>query len=354
PDGLLLGDCEPGSFLGKRVYTDDGLVNLAPRQMIESMEKLEAEWQWEKDNCDSLKLINMRGFLTHNSFMQNAPSLVEGKNNTNYVYMNPLDAENAGLSAADGEALVYNENGAIRIPLIITSELSPGSAAIPFGWGHQRADGLAVASCTGGANVNFLTPSGEKHVERLSLMAHLSGILIKVCPVPEKTPLCILTEGEWDQSIEFHLTNMAVEWGRLFLLAKHHKQMESWHLPAIPDYDKNVSTPINGLISAARLFEKRFIVINGKNPPISHGMVELLEKYSERDDNHRPVLFGTDDRFFPFPGSYHSSLGQYFEKIFDSKKFESVDLGGIMRDLHPILISPEELTVEDRAILDLN
>ncbi|MBB6480028.1 molybdopterin-containing oxidoreductase family protein [Spirochaeta isovalerica] len=188
PDGVLLPQYGAGTFLGKRVYTEDGLVNLAPDPMLEAMEKLEEEWQWEKKNSRKLKLINMRQLLTHNTFMQNAPSLVEGRNNSNYLYLNPSDGEKAGftkeeiLRGGSREAEVYNETGSITVPVIFTEDMMPGSAAIPFGWGHQSADGLSRASQTGGANVNYLIPSGTDHVERLSLMAHLSGVIINVRP----------------------------------------------------------------------------------------------------------------------------------------------------------------------------
>ncbi|MBN2657310.1 MAG: molybdopterin-dependent oxidoreductase [Spirochaetales bacterium] len=192
PDGILLPQYGAGSFLGKRVYTEDGLVDLAPEPMIRAMNKLEGEWQWEKDHADALKLVNMRQLLTHNTFMQNAPSLVEGKNNSNYIYLNPLDGSKAGFteeeieSGVSREADVFNERGSITLPVRFTEDMMPGAAAIPFGWGHQGADGLSRASRTGGANVNYLTPSGTGHVERLSLMAHLSGIIIHVRPAETK------------------------------------------------------------------------------------------------------------------------------------------------------------------------
>ena len=62
--------------------------------------------------------------------------------------ISPEDAARAGL--ADGDlAEVASETGTIRIPVIITDDMMPGAVAIPHGWGHEHADGIAVAQTTG-------------------------------------------------------------------------------------------------------------------------------------------------------------------------------------------------------------
>jgi hypothetical protein len=53
---------------------------------------------------------------------------------------------------------------------------------MPHGWGHQAATGLGVASKTSGVNVNLLAADGPDHVEGLSGMARLTGILVEVAP----------------------------------------------------------------------------------------------------------------------------------------------------------------------------
>ena len=78
----------------------------------------------------------------------------------------------------------------------VSDRMAPGTAAIPFGWGQQRSRGLTVASRTGGANVNWLFPSGVKHTERLGLMAHLSGLPVEVAPVRRVFPLLLLWTAE--------------------------------------------------------------------------------------------------------------------------------------------------------------
>jgi hypothetical protein len=52
--------------------------------------------------------------------------------------------------------------------------------ALPHGWGHQKADGLSVASKTLGANANILAPDGPDSIEPISGMAHFNGIPVRV------------------------------------------------------------------------------------------------------------------------------------------------------------------------------
>ena len=56
----------------------------------------------------------------------------------------------------------------------------PRTVAIPQCWGHAKADGLSHASKHPGVNSNLLAGDGLDHIEKLSGMSHLSGILIDV------------------------------------------------------------------------------------------------------------------------------------------------------------------------------
>jgi len=57
----------------------------------------------------------------------------------------------------------------------------PGTVAVPHGWGHQHSN-LEVASKTKGVNVNLLAADGPDSLERVSGMAHLTGIAVVVAP----------------------------------------------------------------------------------------------------------------------------------------------------------------------------
>ena len=91
------------------------------------------------------------------------------------------DAERAGLKEGDF-ADVASETGKVRVPVKLSSDLMPATVALAHGWGHQHAKGLTVASKTSGVNVNLLAADGPGKVERLSGMAHLTGILVDVKP----------------------------------------------------------------------------------------------------------------------------------------------------------------------------
>jgi hypothetical protein len=54
---------------------------------------------------------------------------------------------------------------------------------LPFGWGHEEADGLEVASRHPGVNVNHLAGDGRANIDPLSGMSFLSGIPVAVTRV---------------------------------------------------------------------------------------------------------------------------------------------------------------------------
>jgi anaerobic selenocysteine-containing dehydrogenase len=179
-DGRPLGGHRPGSFLGQRVLTSDGKVDLAPPDLLKLAERLEADFQHELDSADRLKLITRRAIGSHNSWTHNHPKLA-GKDGTNFVYVHPDDAARLGLH--DGAlADVSTASGAIRLPVSLCGDLQPGTVAVPHGWGHQKAKGLSHASKTRGVNVNLLAADGADNLDPVSGMARLTGIVVDVRP----------------------------------------------------------------------------------------------------------------------------------------------------------------------------
>jgi formate dehydrogenase len=166
-------------FLGKRVVTEDGQVHLAPPVLMEQARKLKADYELELQNASKFKLITKRAVTTHNSWTHNLDEFVVADRNTNYLYVHPDDAADLGLGAGTF-ADVESETATVRLPIRLLSELMPGTVAIPHGWGHQHATGLSVASKTTGINVNLLAGDGPDRLERVSGMAHLTGIVVEV------------------------------------------------------------------------------------------------------------------------------------------------------------------------------
>ncbi|MEZ4215325.1 MAG: molybdopterin-dependent oxidoreductase [Myxococcota bacterium] len=179
PHGMLLAAPRGGDFLGTdRVLTKDGRVDLAPGEIVAAFgataEALHAE---EVANAQRFKLVGKREMRRMNTASSNSPRLVTEA--TNYAYVSPQDAERLGLASGD-RAVVSNEHGAIEIPVRVTDEMMPLTIAIPQCWGHAKADGLRHAQQHPGVNVNVLAGDGPAHIERLSSMSHLSGILVDV------------------------------------------------------------------------------------------------------------------------------------------------------------------------------
>jgi len=67
-----------------------------------------------------------------------------------------------------------------RLPMALLTDLMPGTVALPHGWGHQHSK-LSVAGKTQGVNVNLLAADGPESLEKISGMAHLTGIPVEVC-----------------------------------------------------------------------------------------------------------------------------------------------------------------------------
>ncbi|MCA9666547.1 MAG: molybdopterin-dependent oxidoreductase [Myxococcales bacterium] len=182
--GLALdAEARAGTFIGQRVYTRDGKIDLAPAALLAEAERtLEPRFAAERARSASgaLKLIGRRAVRSHNSWTHNARSLVRERP-SNVLYMHPDDAAERGL-AQHAIVDVTSQTGRVRLPLALSDDLARGVVALPHGWGHQRARGLSVASKLAGVNVNLLAADGPQNLERVSGMAQLTGIVVAVTP----------------------------------------------------------------------------------------------------------------------------------------------------------------------------
>jgi anaerobic selenocysteine-containing dehydrogenase len=183
PHGLLLPENRGDNFLGTdRVLTPHKKVDLAPTPLVEAFEATaEPFYAEELANRERIKLIGMRQIKRMNTASSNSTALV--RESTNHAWLSPEDAATIGVS--NGETVeVESEHGRIRIPVRISDEMMPRTVAIPQCWGHAKADGLSHAAKHPGVNSNLLAGDGPEHIEALSGMSHLSGILIDVRRVP--------------------------------------------------------------------------------------------------------------------------------------------------------------------------
>jgi anaerobic selenocysteine-containing dehydrogenase len=177
PHGLLLGEHIATGVLKDRLHTTAKRLRLCPPEIADEIERLASVNG--ADPQFPLRLIGMREQRSHNSWMHNAPLLMRG-GRTHLLRVHPDDAALAGLEDG-GDARLESKDGAVTVPVKVTDEMTPGTVALPHGWGHRG--GWRLANQHGGANVNLLAGGAPEDLERLAGMAHLNGIPVRVSPV---------------------------------------------------------------------------------------------------------------------------------------------------------------------------
>jgi anaerobic selenocysteine-containing dehydrogenase len=177
PHGLVLGDEIATGVLADKLRTPGGRVRLAPPEIVAEVNRLASSNGG--DPSFPLRMIGMRELRSHNSWMHNTPLLMRG-GRVQALRVHPDDAATHGLE--DGrEARLESKDGAVTVPVSVSDEMTPGTVALPHGWGHRG--GWQLANSNAGVNVNLLAGSGPDDLERLAGMAHLNGIPVRVSPV---------------------------------------------------------------------------------------------------------------------------------------------------------------------------
>jgi anaerobic selenocysteine-containing dehydrogenase len=173
PSGVDLGALRP--CLPERLFTKDGLLNLAPRRYLRDLGRLHAKLA--EPLSDSLLLIGRRHVRSNNSWMHNSQRLVKGKDRCTLM-IHPTDASRCGL--VDGaSAEVTTEAGQIVLPVDITPDLMPGVVSVPHGWGHNHnGTRQSVAEAHAGASINDVIRDDQ--VDPLSGTSVLNGQTVTV------------------------------------------------------------------------------------------------------------------------------------------------------------------------------
>ncbi|MCW3039926.1 MAG: molybdopterin oxidoreductase [Solirubrobacterales bacterium] len=174
--GIKLDDELPVGVLRRKVRHGDGRVHLDPPAIAGEVRRLLADGAVPADPAFPVRLIGLRELRSHNSWMHNAPKLMNAAR-SHAARVHPEDAETVGV--ADGGRLrIVSKDGTIEVDVRVTDELSPGVVAVPHGWGHHG--GWQVANAAGGANVNVLAGSAPEDLEPLAGMAFLNGIRVRL------------------------------------------------------------------------------------------------------------------------------------------------------------------------------
>jgi anaerobic selenocysteine-containing dehydrogenase len=177
PSGIVTEPFIPTGVLREKVRHPDDRVRLDPPPILSELERMRSANGADPDF--PLLLIGLRELRSHNSWMHNAPLLMRG-GREHALRISPADAEEHGL-VDGGRALIQSKAGALEVGVKVTDEMTPGTVALPHGWGHRG--GWKVANAAGGANSNLLASAEPEDLEPLAGMAFLNGIPVRLEPV---------------------------------------------------------------------------------------------------------------------------------------------------------------------------
>ncbi|GAA2774277.1 hypothetical protein GCM10020219_050660 [Nonomuraea dietziae] len=147
PHGLDLGALEPR--LPGILRTASGLVELAPPQLMEDVERLRERLDQAPPE---MVLIGRRHLRSNNSWMHNVGTLVGGSNRCT-LQINPADVARLGL---EQQAVITSATGRLTVTLEPTDTIMAGVVSLPHGWGHAGS-AQAVAAEHAGVSANVLT-----------------------------------------------------------------------------------------------------------------------------------------------------------------------------------------------------
>lgn len=177
PHGVVVAPDIRTGVLSEVVAYRDSRIRLEHKDIADEIGALTRR---EGPDGYPLRMIGMREARSENSWMHNAPLLMRG-DRVQGALMHTDDAKRRGIEEGD-TAQVRSPNGKIVVPVSLTTDIMPGTIAIPHGWGHRGTGGWRIANRAGGANVNQLMSTDPADVEALAGMSWLTGIPVEVEP----------------------------------------------------------------------------------------------------------------------------------------------------------------------------
>ncbi|MGW6035196.1 molybdopterin-dependent oxidoreductase [Gordonia terrae] len=179
PHGIDLGPMRPR--LPGVLRTASGKVELAPDPLIDDLARLWAEVSADHDAVPvadgGVLLVGRRHLRSNNSWMHNVPALTGGTNRCT-LQIHPDDADRLGISDV---AKIRGSGGSLTVPVEITTDIRPGVASLPHGWGHDvEGVRLSVAATEPGVNVNELNDGTL--LDPLSGTVVLNGLPVDIAP----------------------------------------------------------------------------------------------------------------------------------------------------------------------------
>lgn len=160
-----------------RLETPDGMIHLAPDVFLADLPRL-LGFVPAEDADYPLQMIGRRQVRSHNSWTQNSPRLVKGRNRCT-LEIHPVDARRLGIQ--DGAAVqIRSRAGEVAMPAELTEDMAPGVVSIPQGWG-QKNGRINAAAAQATVSINDLTD--DARVDPISGNAAFNGVAVAVTPL---------------------------------------------------------------------------------------------------------------------------------------------------------------------------
>jgi anaerobic selenocysteine-containing dehydrogenase len=177
-NGLDLGALQ--SCFPKRILTENGKINLAPKELVDDLKRLGDKFSQlnkKEENKFPYLLVGRRDPRTCNSWLHNSYRLVKGKPGC-VAHINQADATRLNLESGE-QMTITSRVGEIKIPIEVTEDMMEGVVSVPHGWGHGEDNTqMSIANTHAGSSVNQLTD--EKFVDQLTGNAALNGVPIQL------------------------------------------------------------------------------------------------------------------------------------------------------------------------------
>ena len=163
--------------LEERLPKNRDYIDLAPKPMLEDLDRVRAVLRGDAPTEGELLLIGRRHVRSNNSWLHNSERLMKGKNRCTAL-LHPDDA--AREEIASGDAIeVTSRVGSVTIEAEVTDAMMPGVVSIPHGFDSRREGvELSVAASHPGTNANDLTD--EREIDELTGNAVLNGVPIRI------------------------------------------------------------------------------------------------------------------------------------------------------------------------------
>ena len=171
-------------MLREKVRHRDGRVHLDPPAIVAELRRLDAAGHEDDPELPAAADRPARAALAQLVDAQRQAAHAR-RAHARRCACTPTTPRRIGL--ADGDtARVASKSGAVEVPVLVTDEMTPGTVALPHGWGHRG--GWSLANAAGGVNVNLLSSAEPEDLEPLAGMAFLNGIPVSLEPVASAAP----------------------------------------------------------------------------------------------------------------------------------------------------------------------